>query len=64
MFLHSCTETGINDQVLLTSEVIEGHVRSSFQLFVLNLILSKFGMNASTIETQIFHNMTFNLKAH
>ena len=58
----------------MTSEVIEGHLRSSFYLkipiffdifFVLNLILSKFGMNVNLIKTQIiFNNTKFDLKGH
>ena len=52
----------------MTSEVIEGHIRSSFYLnnflrylFLLNLILSKFGMNANVTKMQIFHNLKFDL---
>ena len=57
----------------MTSEVIEGTIRSFVHLkihlffnilFVWNLILSKIGINANTIKTQIFHNMKFDLKGH
>ena len=54
----------------MTSEVIEGHIRSSFYLkiyfffdilFVWNQILPKFGMNANITKMQIFGFRKFDL---